>query len=107
MDEVVDEIKRLGATIYYSDLKNEPEFIADYIKRNDIKLVYSGGSTSFSKDIMNIIDNINPSIKLCIANNNLICCGEGICGACSLNIDNQKIKMCKSQIDSRKYLNNL
>ncbi len=29
---------------------------------------------------MNIVDSVDKNIKFAISNNNLICCGEGICG---------------------------
>ncbi len=107
LQEIVDKILKLGATLYYSDLEKDPEFISDYIFRNDIKLVYSAGSNRFSKTIMEMTDKVDPSIKLAISNNNLICCGEGICGACSISINGETVKTCKSQVDSRVFLKSL
>jgi succinate dehydrogenase/fumarate reductase-like Fe-S protein len=69
--------------------------------------VYSGASHRFSKEVMDIVDSVDKNIKLAISNNNLICCGEGVCGACTVNINGQRVKTCKSQVDSRDYLNSL
>ncbi len=107
LEEVVEKIMDLGANLYYSDLEQEPQFIGDYIKRNDINFVYSGAGVRFSKVIMKMIDSIDENIKLAISNNNLICCGEGICGACTVNINGEYVKTCKSQIDSRIYLKSI
>ena len=87
LDNVIQKIYDLGASIYHIDIEEDKEFIADYIKSNDIKLVYSGASNRFNKEIMNIVDAIDENIKLAVSNNNLICCGEGICGACCIDLN--------------------
>lgn len=56
---------------------------------------------------MNIIDAIDENIKLAVSNNNLICCGEGICGACCIDLNGVKVKSCKTQINSREYLKSI
>ena len=107
LDNVIQKIYDLGASIYHIDIEEDKEFIADYIKSNDIKLVYSGASNRFNKEIMNIIDAIDENIKLAVSNNNLICCGEGICGACCIDLNGVKVKSCKTQINSREYLKSI
>ena len=39
--------------------------------------------------------------------NNLICCGEEICGACSIDLNGVKVKTCKTQVNSREYLKSI
>lgn len=107
LDEIVKKIIETGANISAIDVKEDEPFIIDYLIRNEVKLVYSGGHTGFNRYIMNVIDSISKDIKLVIPNNNLICCGEGICGSCTVNLNGQRIKSCKAQIDSRVYLNKL
>lgn len=107
LDNVIQKIYDLGASIYHIDIEEDKEFIADYIKSNDIKLVYSGASNRFNKEIMNIVDAIDENIKLAVSNNNLICCGEGICGACCIDLNGVKVKSCKTQINSREYLKSI
>lgn len=107
LDNVIQKIYDLGASIYHIDIEEDKEFIADYIKSNNIKLVYSGASNRFNKEIMNIVDAIDENIKLAVSNNNLICCGEGICGACCIDLNGVKVKSCKTQINSREYLKSI
>ena len=107
LDNVIQKIYKLGASIYHIDIREDKDFISDYIKSNNIKLIYSGASNHFNKSIMEIVDSIDENIKLAVSNNNLICCGEGICGACSINLNGVKVKSCKTQIDSREYLKSL
>lgn len=106
LDVVMDKIKSLGVEIHpiNIDSDEEKELLKNCLKREDIKLVYSSGCNGFNKVIMKIIDSVNEEIKFVISNNNLICCGEGICGACTINIDGEEVKSCKAQIDPRKIL---
>lgn len=107
LDEVVNKIMETGANIRTINMEDEEDFIKDYLKRNNIELVYSGAHTSFNKKMMKKIDSVDKDIKLVIPNNNLICCGEGICGACTVNLNGTRVKSCKAQIDSRTYLSSL
>lgn len=107
LDDVIQKIYNLGASIYHVDIKEDKEFIADYIKSNNIKLVYSGASNRFNKVVMNIVDSIDENIKLAVSNNNLICCGEGMCGACSIDLNGVRVKTCKAQVNSREYLRSI
>ena len=102
LDNVVQKIYDLGANIYHIDIAQDKEFISDYIK-----LVYSGGSNHFNKSVMDIVDYVDENIKLAVSNNNLICCGEGICGACSIDLNGVKVKTCKTQVNSREYLKSI
>lgn len=103
IDEVTNKIKDLGANIYYFDI-NDLEVIRGHIKENNIGLVYCASNLAVSKIIRDIVDSIDDTIKLSISNNNLICCGEGMCGACGIEINGEIVKTCKSQIDSRIFL---
>ncbi|KXZ39912.1 NAD(P)H-flavin reductase [Alkalithermobacter thermoalcaliphilus JW-YL-7 = DSM 7308] len=87
----------------YLDLNKQEDILKQEL-RNGVKLVYSAGSNTFNKKIMNIVDSVDENIYLVISNNNLMCCGEGICGACSVKIKDQIIKTCKTQIEPRLYL---
>lgn len=104
LEEVKEKLNNLGINIHIIDIEEDKEIIQDYIIRNNVSLVYSGGCNTFSKDIKNLVDAINNDISLAISNNNLICCGEGICGACTINLNGEKIKSCKAQINSRDFL---
>ena len=107
LENVIQKISDLGANIYHIDIDDDKAYIEDYIKTNNIRLVYSGGSNHFNKDIMNIVNSIDENIRFAISNNNLICCGEGICGACSINLNGLKVKTCKTQVSSKEYLDSI
>jgi NAD(P)H-flavin reductase len=102
---VIDKLTNLGVNIYDTDLNKDKDFLIDYIRRNDVKFVYSGGSDLFNKYVMDIVDSVDKEINLAVSNSNLICCGEGVCGACTIDVNGQKVKSCKAQIDSRDFLN--
>ena len=104
---VEEKIKEMGLNINYFNLYENKELLEDYIIKNNISFIYSCGLILFNKEILNIVDGIDDSIKFAIPNNNLICCGEGICGACTVRLKNCKVKTCKAQLNGREFLSNL
>ena len=104
LEEVTEKLNNLGVNIHIIDIEEDKNFIIDYIKRNNVSLVYSGGYNPFNKYMKELVDSINKDIALAIANNNLICCGEGICGACTVNLNGERVKSCKAQINSKNLL---
>ena len=104
LEEVTEKLNNLGVNIHIIDIEEDKNFILDYIKRNNVSLVYSGGYNNFNKYMKELVDSINKDIALAIANNNLICCGEGICGACTVNLNGERVKSCKAQINSKNLL---
>ena len=106
--EVVEEkIKNMGVNINFFNLQNKEEIIENYLKNNKVSFVYSCGLIYFNKHILQLVDRIDENIKFAIPNNNLICCGEGICGACTVRLNNCRIKTCKAQMNGRDFLSNL
>ena len=91
----------------YEDAINKKEILINYIRNNNISFVYSCGLIYFNKSILQLVDSIDDNIKFAIPNNNLICCGEGICGACTMRLNNCRIKTCKAQMNGREFLSNL
>ena len=73
--------------------------IEELIRNNHYDLCYSGGSDKQHSVIYNIINKLSPNMKLALSNNKEICCGEGICGACSIKVGKKVLKACKGQID--------
>lgn len=106
--EIIEEkIKDMGVNIQLFNLDDKRESLINYLKNNNISFVYSCGLIYFNKDILQLIDSIDNKIKFAIPNNNLICCGEGICGACTVRLNNCRIKTCKAQINGRDFINSL
>lgn len=102
-----DYIKGLNIEIIEEDIKSIKGnlLIKDILINNDIKLLYSGGSDIIHHLLINIIDEIKVTPLLVATNNNEICCGEGVCGACSTYLqDGKAVKACKTQIDIRELI---
>ncbi len=68
----------------------------------DIKpdLIVSAGPDEQHYAVINAMQAANLNLPLAVTNNATMCCGEGICGACECETnDNGKIRLCKNQID--------
>lgn len=67
------------------------------MKTNNYRLVFVGGSDSLQGKVIKNIQGLNK-VQLVTTNNNALCCGEGICGACAkLDESGIWIKTCKVQ----------
>ncbi|MDD3170147.1 MAG: hypothetical protein PHC91_11880, partial [Eubacteriales bacterium] len=54
------------------------------------------------------IKKILPAADLAVSNNFRICCGEGLCGSCSVDTaSGETLKMCKCQLKGDEFLNNV
>ncbi|MGL5327924.1 MAG: sulfide/dihydroorotate dehydrogenase-like FAD/NAD-binding protein [Peptostreptococcaceae bacterium] len=107
IENVREKLIDLGVNVHMINIDEDKNIIIDYIKRNKVALVYSGGNNEFNKEIKTLLDEVDKEITLAISNNNLICCGEGICGGCTVNLNGERVKSCKAQINSRDLLQNL
>lgn len=89
-------------TMKYNDQKNIKKILID----KNIDFVFSAGSDILHKKVIELIDEVNPNIKIAATNNSEICCGEGVCGSCSIHLENTgSVKGCKTQIDIRQLIN--
>ncbi len=101
---IKDNIADLNIKVIEDDLasKSGENLIKDILKSEDIALVYSGGSELLHKSIIKMIDEVNVDPFIVVTNNNEICCGEGICGGCSIRLaDGSTVKTCKTQLEAR------
>lgn len=97
----------LGCIIIEAEILENKQFseeaaflLKGIIKNQDIAFVFSGGSDIVHKGVMEIIKQYDKEIPFACTNNESICCGEGICGACSVRLrDGRRIKTCKAQIN--------
>ncbi len=103
IEAVEKKLKELNIDLKNFDFIKNENLIKEELKKG-LDMVFSAGSNRFNKNIMNIVDSIDNTINFAITNNNLICCGEGVCGACIVNVKGEKIKTCKTQIEPRVYL---
>lgn len=83
-------------------IEKDKEIIMKLIENENVKLVFSAGSDLLHESIYKIIKNTNENIKFMTTNNSKICCGEGICGACTNRIkEGQRVKLCKAKIQQK------
>ncbi len=102
-----DYIKDMDIDTYEEDLMSEKgrTLIKQLLLNQDVALIYSAGSDLLHMSIINILDELELEPYLAVTNNNEICCGEGICGGCTIRLkDGTRAKACKTQIDSRKVI---
>ncbi|KAB3532543.1 sulfide/dihydroorotate dehydrogenase-like FAD/NAD-binding protein [Alkaliphilus pronyensis] len=72
-----------------------------FLSMKKYDLVFIGGSDYLQK---NLFKNLNLSeMKIVVTNNNELCCGEGICGACVVyDAGGIPIRSCKTQVNYKK-----
>lgn len=65
-------------------------------------------SDYYIESLGGMIKKILPAADLAVSNNFRICCGEGLCGSCSVDTSSgDTIKMCKCQMNGEEFLNNI
>lgn len=97
-----DRLSIIEEKIYSDHGKN---FVMNKFKNENIKLVFSGGSNILHGSILEIIDGLGVNPYMVATNNNGFCCGEGICGSCSIHLKNGKsVKTCKTQLSVREAM---
>lgn len=85
-------------------LSEEGKFIVkNSIKDKNIKLIHLAGADILTYSIIEYLDEINEKkILLSCCNNFKMCCGEGVCGACTTRFSGHRVKrFCKLQSDPR------
>ena len=85
-------------------LSEEGKFIIlNSIKDKNIKHIHLAGADILTYSVIEFLDSIgNDTITLSCCNNFKMCCGEGICGACTARYAGHKVKrFCKTQTEPR------
>ena len=85
-------------------LSEEGRFIIENsIKDKNINMIHLAGPDILTYSVIKYLDEIgNKEIPLSCCNNFKLCCGEGICGACTTRFSGRRIKrFCKLQTDPR------
>lgn len=104
---IKDYIKGLDIKIIETNLDSlkEEQLVKDILNSQETSLVYSGGSDLLHDSIIKILDDLNIDPYLTATNNNDICCGEGVCGSCTVRLkDGSLVKTCKTQLDVREVI---
>lgn len=85
-------------------LSEEGKFIIkNSIADKNIKLIHIAGADVLTYRVIEYLDELNrKDILLSCCNNFKMCCGEGICGACTARYAGHKVKrFCKLQTEPR------
>lgn len=98
----LDLLKKEEIAIYKTNFfidKGERE-VVEFLKENKIDIVYSSGSDMLHRTIKGIINKADINVEWFVSNNNILCCGEGICGSCIRKTNGgDRIKTCKTIVD--------
>ncbi len=70
---------------------------------NNIKYIHVSGADILTYEVISYLNEIEGQhVSLSCCNNFKMCCGEGICGACTIRFTGHKVrKFCKEQTDPR------
>ncbi|WP_194190409.1 sulfide/dihydroorotate dehydrogenase-like FAD/NAD-binding protein [Clostridium chrysemydis] len=84
-------------------LTEEMRYILQDKINNNMDLIYTAGADILTKLIIDFIDKEEGrKIKLACCNNFKMCCGEGICGACTIRYKGGVVRRyCKEQVEPR------
>ena len=77
--------------------------IKSIIGYNNISLIHIAGADILTYDVIEYLDYLDrQDIDLSCCNNFKMCCGEGVCGACTARFSGHRVKrFCKVQASPR------
>jgi NAD(P)H-flavin reductase len=77
--------------------------IKNLINEQDIKYIHIAGADILTVKLIEYLNDLDrKDIKLSCCNNIKMCCGEGICGSCTIRFSGHRVKrFCKVQTDPR------
>ncbi|MGL4772406.1 MAG: sulfide/dihydroorotate dehydrogenase-like FAD/NAD-binding protein [Clostridium sp.] len=86
------------------DLSDECKaLIKNKVENEGVTFIHLAGADILTYSVIEYLDEINRSdVLLSCCNNFKMCCGEGICGACTARFSGHRVKrFCKTQSDPR------
>ncbi len=104
--ELIDDYLETGPIQYLSltekDTVNKLESLMKNMQYDNVILL---ASDYYIENFGRMIKKILPAADLAVSNNFRICCGEGLCGSCSIDTSaGDTIKMCKCQLKGEELL---
>lgn len=99
---------KMEGWIKYLSLADEeaPQKIIDILQEKEYDNVIVLASDYYIETLGKLVKRILPEADLAVSNNFRICCGEGLCGSCSIDTSGgETIKMCKCQMKGEEFLN--
>ena len=99
------DAKEMSFTDPEGNISSDLEKVIDDGLDSDVGLIHFGVSDYLMKKMVGYIEASGKrKADLSCINNTHMCCGEGICGACTRNTDARKIvHLCKEQMDVYEY----
>jgi len=104
--DLIDDYLEKGSIQYLSltekDTVNKLESLMKNMQYDNVILL---ASDYYIENFGRMIKKILPAADLAVSNNFHICCGEGLCGSCSIDTSaGDTIKMCKCQLKGEELL---
>jgi len=99
---VTQELQDMGVNIVTVDSLRRVGYhhFASLLAETDWDLVVSCGPDAQHSKVIDAMRNIGCDLPMAATNNNVMCCGEGICGSCTKETNqHQQIRTCKVQVD--------
>lgn len=79
--------------------------IEGILSTESIDLVHCDAADVLSNQVMKIVSAYDKNIPFSCSNNQKMCCGEGVCGCCTIMNDDEKLRrLCKMQTDPKYVL---
>lgn len=102
-----DYLKNCKAQVRYLNFKdlNDLEFIKSLVKQKKYDGIVLFTSDKYISIFDELLKSVDENQEYAVVNNFNICCGEGICGSCSVTTkDGKVVKMCKCQMNGKEVL---
>jgi NAD(P)H-flavin reductase len=88
--------------------KDSAKKLESLLRKNQYDNILLLVSDYYIENLGRMIKKILPTADLAVSNNFRICCGEGLCGSCSIDTSaGDTIKMCKCQLKGEEFLKNV
>lgn len=103
-----DEVEKEEGTIKFMSFAEETSLkeLEEILQKNNYDSILILTSDYYIETYGKLIRKILPGASVGVSNNFHICCGEGLCGSCSLITETgDSIKMCKCQLTGTEILN--